>query len=331
MRNKILELLRGKSPSCLSGEEMARMLSVSRTTIWKNVQALQADGYIIESSPRRGYRLVKAPNLLLPAEIAGEINTKVIASSLEKIYHYRQVDSTNNILKNLADKGAPEGTVAVAEEQTGGRGRLGRTWSSPFGKGICLSILLKPPLAPRDTPLLTLLAAVAVVKSILQILPDLPIGIKWPNDILVNSRKVCGILTELKAEADLLHYIIIGTGINVNFRQEDFPPELAGLATSLLPANRGREISRQKLAGSLLQEMDYGYLDFLSGGPEAVLSAWEKYNLTLGKHVTVNTVGGSFAGQAVALAHDGALIVEDKTGNQKNFHAGEVTLGKFPR
>ncbi|RJX27051.1 MAG: biotin--[acetyl-CoA-carboxylase] ligase [Dethiobacter sp.] len=329
MRHKILKLLKDRSPSYLSGEEMAQLLNVSRTSIWKNIHSLQSDGYRIKGSPRLGYRLAGIPDLLFPAEIAGELQTKIIASSPEIIHHYRQIDSTNSALKTLAEKGAPEGTIVIAEEQTGGRGRMGRSWSSPFSKGIWLSILLKPPLAPQDTPLFTLLAAAAVVKGILVNLPDLPVGIKWPNDLLINNRKVCGILTELKAEADLLHYLVIGIGLNVNSKEEDFPAELRNTATSLYLENNKEEVSRQKLASSILQEMDNSYLDYLNNGPGMVISAWKKYNITLGKDVTIKTVQGSFSGKAADLDSDGALIVEEEKGIKKRFQAGEVTLENF--
>jgi BirA family biotin operon repressor/biotin-[acetyl-CoA-carboxylase] ligase len=329
MRTKILKLLKDKSPAYISGEELAGMFAVSRTSIWKNIRALQADGYQIEGSPRRGYRLVGIPDLLLPAEIAGELQTVIIASSPEKIIHYRQLDSTNNALKKLAEKGAPEGTVVLAEEQSQGRGRLGRSWSSPFGKGIYLSILLKPPLAPQETQLLTLLAAVAVAKSILLNLPGLAVGIKWPNDLLIHNRKVCGILTELKAEADLLHYLVIGIGLNVNTRKEDFPADLQSSATSLfLENNKQLVLRRHKLAASLLREMDSSYLDYFKSGPGAVISEWKKYNVTLGKEVTIKTVKENYSGFAVDLDVNGALIVEDAKGHKKRFSSGEVSLEK---
>jgi BirA family biotin operon repressor/biotin-[acetyl-CoA-carboxylase] ligase len=329
MRTKIIKLLKDKRPAYISGEEMAGMFAVSRTSIWKNIRALQADGYRIEGSPRRGYRLVGIPDLLLPAEIAGELQTEIIASSPEKIIHYRQLDSTNNALKKLAEKGAPEGTVVLAEEQSQGRGRLGRSWSSPFGKGIYLSILLKPPLAPQETQLLTLLAAVAVAKSILLNLPGLAVGIKWPNDLLIHNRKVCGILTELKAEADLLHYLVIGIGLNVNTRKEDFPADLQSSATSLfLENNKQLVLRRHKLAASLLREMDSSYLDYFKSGPGAVISEWKKYNVTLGKEVTIKTVKENYSGFAVDLDVNGALIVEDAKGHKKRFSSGEVSLEK---
>jgi BirA family biotin operon repressor/biotin-[acetyl-CoA-carboxylase] ligase len=310
----------------MSGEEMAGKLGVSRTSIWKNIQSLKSDGYHIESSPRIGYRLVGVPDLLYPAEISKGLKAKVIASALGLIYHFWQTDSTNTALKSLAEGGAPEGTIVIAEEQTGGRGRLGRSWFSPPGKGISFSILLRPSLAPGDTPLFTLMTAAAVTQGIKNVLPDLPIGIKWPNDLLIKGRKVCGILTEIKAETDLLHHLIIGIGINVNLKLEDFPPEINKIATSIYLENNETEVSRQKLTCSILQEMDDSYRRYLSEGPGFILTEWKKYNITLGKKITLNIFRDQIAGTAVDLSPRGALILEEKEGTRREFHSGEVTL-----
>jgi BirA family biotin operon repressor/biotin-[acetyl-CoA-carboxylase] ligase len=326
MRWEILKLLRAKSPAYLSGEEMATHFQVSRTAIWKNIQSLQAGGYHIEGSTRLGYRLLKSPDFLYPAEIVPGSATKVIAVSLQQIHHYLQVDSTNNVLKEMAGKGAPEGTVTVAEEQTGGRGRLGRTWLSPAGKGIWFSILFRPSLAPQKAPLFTLLAASAVVQAIKTNLPALDPGIKWPNDLLLNGRKVCGILTEMKAEADLLHYLVTGIGLNVNCREEDFSPELQGSATSLYLENSKKIVPRQKLARDILREIDHHYRVFLEGGATRIITSWKKNNITLGRKVVVRTLQGAFQGQAVDLDSDGALLVEDDQGKINRFLAGEITL-----
>jgi BirA family transcriptional regulator, biotin operon repressor / biotin---[acetyl-CoA-carboxylase] ligase len=326
VRHKILELLREKKPSYISGEEMAAFLAVSRTSVWKSIQALQSDGYVIEGSPRLGYRLLIIPDHLYPAEITGNLHTKRIAVNREMIHHYHQVESTNTTLKNLADKDAPEGTIVVAEEQIGGRGRQGRFWLSPPEKGIWLSLLLRPPLPPQDTPVFTLLAAAAVAKSLKIILPELAVGIKWPNDLLINRRKVCGILTELKAEAEFLHYLVIGIGINVNFREKDFTPELRKIATSLYLENGRKNVSRQRLTSVLLNELDKSYTELLSDGPRSIIGQWKKDNITLGKRVVVKNVREAFEGKAVDLNEDGSLIVEGKNGIRKHFHAGEVTL-----
>ena len=326
MRWEILKLLRVQSPNYLSGEEMAARFQVSRTAVWKNVQALQAAGYRIEGSTRLGYRLLGSPDFLYSVEIVPGPATQIIAVSPQMIHHYPRVDSTNNILKELAGKGAPEGTVVVAEEQTGGRGRLGRGWDSPAGKGILLSILFRPPLAPSQTPLFTLLAAGAVAGVIKAHLPALKPGIKWPNDLLLGQRKVCGILTEMKAESDLLHYLITGIGLNVNCQEKDFPPELQQSATSLYLQNNKIAVSRQKLAAGILQEIDRLYRVFLDGGTDQIINTWKKYNITLGNRVAVRTLQGVFAGRAADLDSDGALLVEDKNGKNHRFLAGEVSL-----
>ncbi|MGI5875638.1 MAG: biotin--[acetyl-CoA-carboxylase] ligase [Dethiobacteria bacterium] len=326
MRHKILQLLKDRKPRHVSGEEMAKLLHVSRTAIWKNINALQAEGYDIEGSPRLGYRLFGIPDLLYPAEITSGLQNKIIASTPALVHYFKQLESTNNALKKMADEGAPEGTVVVAEEQTRGKGRLGRFWISPPGKGIWLSILLKPQIAPQETPLFTLLAAVAVVKAIKNVLPETPAGIKWPNDILLHRRKICGILTELKAEADLLHYLTIGIGINVNLTTEDFPPDLKDIATSLYLENGQKKVPRLLLARNVLQEMDKIYERYGTNGPSFIIAEWKKYNLTLGKKVTVKTALESFPGTAVDLGQDGALIVENEDKEKRHFYAGEVSL-----
>lgn len=326
MRWKILKMLRAKSPAHLSGEEMAHHFRVSRTAIWKNIQSLQDCGYRIEGSTRLGYRLLKSPDFLYPAEITPEPATKLAAVSLEQISYHHKVGSTNNVLKKMAEEGAPEGTVVVAEEQTAGRGRLGRTWHAPAGKGIWLSILFRPPLAPQEAPLFTLLAACAAVQAIKNNLPALSPGIKWPNDLLLHGRKVCGILTEMKAEADLLHYVVTGIGLNVNCEEKVFPPELQTNATSLYLANNKKTVPRQKLARDLLREIDHYYQEFLADGREPILAAWKKYNITLGHKVEVKTLQGAFQGKALDIADDGALLVMDEQGTVHRFLAGEVTL-----
>ncbi|HHT46266.1 MAG TPA: biotin--[acetyl-CoA-carboxylase] ligase [Firmicutes bacterium] len=326
MRQKILQLLRDNSSGYFSGEEMARMLGVSRTAIWKNIQSLLLDGYHIESSPRLGYRLVRVPDLLYPAEILKGLKTKIIASGPELIYHFLQVDSTNTSLKKLADQGAADGTVVIAEEQTAGRGRLGRSWFSPAGKSITLSILLRPSLAPGNTPLFTLMTAAAIVRGIKNILPDISVGIKWPNDLMINKRKVSGILTELKAEADLLHYLIIGIGININSEEKDFPPELRNIATSLFLENNKTKISRQQLLCEILQELDDAYRRYFLENPAFIIKEWKKFDITLGRKITVKTIKDTFIGTAVDLAADGSLILEEVGGKKRQFQAGEVTL-----
>ncbi len=325
MRWKILKLLKNKSPGYLSGEEAARILSVSRTSVWKNINILQEEGYRIKSSTRLGYRLLEIPDLLYPAEIFQYLDNSLIAASPSQILHHLQVSSTNTLLKELAEDGAAEGTVIVAEEQKTGRGRLGRSWASPFGKGLWFSVLLKPALPPQETQTLTLLSATATAKGIAKTVPSLRPGIKWPNDLLLNGRKCCGILTELKAEVDQLHYIIMGIGINVNTSREDFPRELRESATSL-SIESGGKIPRALLCSAVLQELDNSYRELLLHGTEPVIKEWKRWNITLGKKVALETRGGIFKGTAVDLESNGGLVVEGDSGGKKRFLAGEVSL-----
>jgi len=326
MREEIISLLKKSCPAPLSGEVIAQHLGISRTAVWKNIHALQEKGYIITGSPRRGYLLQKIPDLLYPGELSEKLHTKVIAPGSSFIHHYHRVGSTNNVLKEMAEKGAPEGTVVVAELQETGRGRMGRNWSSPEGKGIYLSLLLRPPVSPQHTSPLTLLAAVAACCGISSVSSRFSPGIKWPNDLLIGGRKVCGILCEIKAEIDLVHYFVAGIGINVNMGPEDFPPELRQTATSLLLENEGAAVSRLGVAAGVLQHFDELYANYLEKGTDAVLPRWLEHNITLGRSVRIQGPGFSFAGTARELDDNGALVVESESGERKSFTAGEVIM-----
>ncbi len=325
MRRRVLQLLKSNRQDFLSGEKMAGELAVSRTAVWKAVQALQADGYAIEKSPRRGYRLLDIPDLLYPMELAAELQSTVVGNPVSKLNHYLTLSSTNETLKEMAEAGAPEGTVVIAEEQTRGKGRLGRSWSSPRGRGIWFSTLLKPSVSPRETPVFTLLAAVAVMRALHAALPRLAAGIKWPNDILIQGRKACGILTELKAEADRLHYLVIGIGLNVNQEAADFPPGLEGVATSLY-LECGEVLKRLPLAVSMLQSLDDLYGAYRTAGFGPLLEEWKAKNITLGRRVNVSLPAGHLAGTAVEISAEGALIIQTEDGKSRHVHAGEVTL-----
>ena len=326
MREEIIKLLKSAGSVPLSGETIARTLGVSRTTVWKHMRALQADGYKIKGSPRLGYQMLQIPDRLFPSELDAKIRTRVIAPDFAYIHHYHCIGSTNNELKSMAEEGAPEGTVIVAEKQEKGRGRLGRDWSSPAGRGIYLSLLLRPPIPPQDTSPLTLLAAVAACTGIRAVLPRLSPGIKWPNDLLLGGRKVCGILCEIKAEMDLVHYLIAGMGINVNTSLAEFPSELQSTATSLRLENGGKAVSRVDVAASILQAYDALYCEYLEEGAAPVLARWRENNLTLGRRVQIRSQAGSFTGTARELDNNGALLVEGDTGEKKHFSAGEVVF-----
>jgi len=221
-KQQVLEELRKRKGEYVSGEELSRRLGLSRTAIWKHIKALRRDGYQISACTRRGYTLLCIPDRLYPEEVTAGLKTTWLG---RPFYYYEEVGSTNQVAKDLAEQGAPHGAAVLAEGQTSGRGRLGRGWLSPAGKGIWLSLVLRPRVAPWQLPQLSLLAAVGVASAIKEI-TGLEVGIKWPNDILSRGKKLCGILTEMRAEVEITQYVILGIGLNVNLDIEDFTRDL---------------------------------------------------------------------------------------------------------
>jgi BirA family biotin operon repressor/biotin-[acetyl-CoA-carboxylase] ligase len=320
VRGEILQMLREEAGRYVSGEEASRRLNVSRTAIWKHIRALRQDGYDIEAHPRLGYRLCRAPDLLLPAEIKARLTTKKMGRA---IAYFRRVESTNNEAKALAAAGCPEGQIVVAEEQSVGRGRLSRGWFSPFARGVWFTIVLRPPFSPQEAPKCTLLAAVAVCRAIRRA-TGVACGIKWPNDILYDGRKLVGILTEMSAEMDAINHIVIGIGINVNIGADDFPPELRGLATSLSLA-AGRPFSRLELFLAVLAELERVYGQAVTDGFATVLDEWRGESVTLGRTVDVIGPGRRFSGKALDIDADGALLVQTDGGMERVL-AGDVSI-----
>ncbi|MHB1420006.1 MAG: biotin--[acetyl-CoA-carboxylase] ligase [Bacillota bacterium] len=321
MKVKILGLLENSLGKFISGEEISISLGVSRTAVWKHIQSLREDGYEIESQTRIGYRLLSLPDLLHPWEIRRGLDTRVFGS---KIIYFKQVSSTNDAAREEAEAGSPEGTVVIAEAQEKGRGRLGRSWVSSYGKGLWVSMIIRPEISPARAARLTMLAAVAVAIAV-QETTGLMAGIKWPNDILIGTRKVCGILTEMKAETDTVHYIIMGIGINVNQEEKDFPSEIGGVATSLSLCT-GNIVPRVKLLQCVLRNLESTYEEFKKSGFQPILERWKELNITLGQQVTVTTFQDSFTGTAVDVLEDGALVVQGDDGIKRVFQSGDVSV-----
>lgn len=321
MRIKILDLLRRCPEEYLSGEEISRQLAVSRTAIWKHMQTLKQAGYEIEAHPRRGYRLATLPDLLLPYVIRDTLNTEKIGQG--EIYYFSQIDSTNNEAKKWANLGCAEGSIVLSEEQSVGRGRLARGWFSPSGKGIWLSVVLRPPFNPYDAPKCTLMAAVAVTKAIRSV-AHIQCGIKWPNDILYQGKKLVGILTEMSAEIDAINHIVIGMGINVNIAQDDFPDELQQIATSL-SIIKGQEISRLTLLNAVLIQLETVYNQAIQQGFPPILNEWRELSITLGQKVNVIGSGREFCGTAIDIDQDGALLVQTEQCLERVL-AGDVSI-----
>lgn len=320
MRARILKLLRQQSQDYLSGEEISRQLAVSRTAVWKHIQELKNHGYEIEAHPRKGYRLKSRPDLLLPEEIRAGLATQLLG---KHIVHFYDTSSTNNEAKRLAADDAVEGTIVVSEAQTLGRGRLNRGWFSPPGGGVWVSVILRPPFPPQEAPKCTLMAAVATVEAIREA-SGLNCGIKWPNDILWQGRKLVGILTEMSAEMDAINFVVLGIGINVSLQESDFPEELRNIGASV-SMGAEREVSRVEVLQKLLERLEYWYQVVKQEGFEPVLEAWRRESVTLGQPVRVLAGEETYDGVAEELAEDGSLLVRTEKGLRRVL-AGDVSL-----
>ena len=320
MRARILKLLRQQSQDYLSGEEISRQLAVSRTAVWKHIQELKNHGYEIEAHPRKGYRLKSRPDLLLPEEIRAGLATQLLG---KHIVHFYDTSSTNNEAKRLAADDAVEGTIVVSEAQTLARGRVKRGWCSPPGGGVWVSVILRPPFPPQEAPKCTLMAAVATVEAIREA-SGLNCGIKWPNDILWQGRKLVGILTEMSAEMDAINFVVLGIGINVSLQESDFPEELRNIGASV-SMGAEREVSRVEVLQKLLERLEYWYQVVKQEGFESVLEAWRRESVTLGQPVRVLAGEETYDGVAEELAEDGSLLVRTENGLRRVL-AGDVSL-----
>lgn len=318
MYYKILEELK-KVESYISGEELGEKLGVSRAAIWKGIQKLKEQGYEIEVVSNKGYHIIQNQDLYNGIEIKEVCNTTKIA---KEVYFYEQTDSTNNCIRKLAKEGKKEGVVAVAEIQTAGKGRRGKGWQSPKGTGIWMSMLLTPNITPPEAPVLTLLAGLAVCRAIRQ-QTGLTAMIKWPNDILISNKKICGILTELYAEMDSVHFVITGIGINVN--TEVFPDELQKTATSL-KIEKGESISRKNMIKAVIEEFEKIYLQyekecsFLPFREE-----YKKYCINIGKELQILSKQ-PFIAKGVDITEQGELLVQKQTGEKVVVFSGEVSI-----
>ncbi|MBM7856039.1 BirA family biotin operon repressor/biotin-[acetyl-CoA-carboxylase] ligase [Desulfohalotomaculum tongense] len=321
MKKEVLNILKSNHSQWVSGEDMCRRLGISRTAVWKHIRNLKQDGYRIETQPRMGYRLVGVPDLLYPAEVVEGLNTKYFG---QKIIHYQQVESTNEEAKKLAVRGVEQGTVVIAEQQAGGRGRLGRRWHSAFGKEIMFSVVLYPNINPAETPQVSMLAAVAVARAIEKTCA-VRAGIKWPNDLLVSDKKVCGILVEIGAEVDRVKYVVLGIGINVNSTKQDWPVEIEHKATSLRE-ERGTAVSRLKLMRSVLEELEQLYEVWQQQGFAPILRQWRAWCVSQHCRARVETIRGSYSGWIEGVNNNGELLLRLSDGSIHTFNSGDVSL-----
>jgi len=302
MKGQILKTLRQRS-DYVSGETLSKQLGTSRVSIWKHVHGLERDGYVIEASPK-GYRLVSSPDLLLPCEFP---------DLEQRIYYFPQIGSTMDAARELARKGAGEGIIVIAEVQTRGRGRLSREWLSPEG-GIYFTIILRPKISPAYAPRVNLMAAIAVAATIKKLF-GLRAELKWPNDVLIAGKKVCGILAEMDAEMDVVNCVNVGIGINANTSIPQFERTATSLKDML-----GREISRKELLSALVVEIERRQPLLMKAN---LLREWKRLSATLNKEVRVMSLGEEVIGQAIDIDPTGALILKSKDGSLRTVLVGD--------
>lgn len=319
MKAEILAWLR-ESDKFVSGQELCNRFGVSRTAVWKVINQLKKEGYHIEAVQNKGYHMVSSPDVLSKYELESRLATNWLG---KEIVYKEITKSTNSDVRRMAEDGADNGLLVVADSQTQGKGRRGRTWESPKGENLYFSMLLKPDFAPDKASMLTLVAAYSVARVIRE-KTGLDAKIKWPNDIVVGKKKVCGILTEMNMERDYIHHIVVGIGINVNAKK--IPLEIQEMATSL-KLEKGELVSRANLLSDILLQFEKDYLSFLAA--EDLQPFVDEYNQMLvnkGSLVKVLDPKGEFSGIAGGIDKEGMLIVFKEDGQIEKVYAGEVSV-----
>jgi BirA family transcriptional regulator, biotin operon repressor / biotin---[acetyl-CoA-carboxylase] ligase len=321
---EILTALRVAGQRPVAGAELVQRLGLSQSALWARIKDLRALGYDIQSGPHSGYRLVSAPDILHADDLLSRLGeTRIIGRDIRV---FLETTSTNDVVEKLARDGVKEGVVVFAEAQTRGRGRLGRKWLSPPGKGLWFSTLLRPRFRPDAVTRLTIASATALSRAIREC-TELRTEIKWPNDILVGGKKVAGILTELSAELDTVKYIILGLGLDVNLEAADFPAELKECATSLR-IETGGVLDRAALAATILRELDKDYQRVMSGDFESLADEWEAQCATIGQEIVIRMGQRRIRGRAESLDSSGALLLRTNHGHLERIIGGDVSLGR---
>jgi BirA family biotin operon repressor/biotin-[acetyl-CoA-carboxylase] ligase len=309
--DSIVDFLLKEPDRTLSGGELGSRLGISRTAVWKKVQALQKEGYEIEVRKGKGYKLKAVTSKPVPREISRGLLTKSFGRTS---FYCQEVDSTNNVAKALAREGSADGTLVIASAQTKGRGRLDRAWESPEG-GIYMSLILRPNIHPSSVTRLTLISGLAVVKAVKSLF-DLEVGLKWPNDILVNGKKLGGILSEMEAEADKVDFAIVGIGIDANC------DVAVGIPSTSIKSEVGNEIDIISLVQEILKDMEGLYFEFLEESI-TLLDDYKKNCQTLGKIVEIQGHGKTITGRAVDIDSDGALLLQMSDGRVEKVLSGD--------
>ena len=316
MQDEIVKFLKNHD-GYISGEEISRSLKVSRTAVWKYIEELRTSGYEIEAVPHLGYRLTSSPDKLFPHEIQFDLKTQFIG---RKIFHYDSVPSTMDAAFRLGMEGEPEGSVVIAEGQLKGKGRLGRTWTSPKGKGIYLSVIFRPAMTATEVSHLTLMSAVAVCEAVNK-MSGVKATIKWPNDVLIGTKKLAGILTELHAEVDRVRFCVVGIGLNVNTPLNLLPPH-----STSLKHEAGENFSRVELVQEILRSLERWYGRLKENGSAVIISRWTELAQTLGRRVRIVDAHGATEGEAVGLDATGGLMIRNDAGLIVKKMTGDVVV-----
>lgn len=321
MKASVLQLLREGNGQYISGEKISEQLKCSRTMVWKYIDSLRKEGYDIEAASNKGYRLLKGKDTLSNHELMSRMSE---LSHFQDVIYQESTESTQMIAQNAANEGAQEGTVVVADQQVSGRGRLGRVWHSPAKTGIWMSMILRPKVDFRKAPQLTLVTAVAAVRAIEHI-TTLEAEIKWPNDILLNGKKIAGILTEMQADPDQIKAVIIGLGMNVN--QSSFPDGIKDIATSL-SIEADRTFNRAELITQILKEFEWIYEAYLTKGFSIIKPLWEARSNTIGKMIKARTTQNVIEGFAEGIDEEGVLLLRDKHGEVHKIYSADIDVAK---
>lgn len=321
-RDNLLIYLKKNKNSWVSGQAISQELAVSRAAVNKHIKTLRQKGYEIASSTKKGYFFKGVKDLLLAAEIREDLDTRIFGQ--QEIVFLEETDSTNRQARLRAEKSAPEGTVVAADRQSSGRGRKGRSWFSPPGLGIYVSLILRPSLAPSEAPGITLMTAVAAAEAVIAA-TSLPARIKWPNDILVHGKKLAGILTEISTEMDSVNYIVVGLGLNVNTSSKDLPRELQKSATSVR-IETGKRHERIKIIQAFLEKFEQLYDRFDKGGFASVREEWLGLTDIVGKRAVVEKAGNKLSGVVTDIDTEGVLVLEDHEKRLHRVFSGDLIL-----
>ncbi len=316
----VLALLRRHGTAWCSGEELSQHLGISRAAVWKHMQHLEAEGYTIEAVPHSGYRLVGIPDRLLPDEIDYQLNTKKIG---RKIYAFKATTSTNDRAIELARAGAPEGTLVVTEYQSHGRGRRERVWLAAEGRHLLFTIIFRPPWSVAWAPRLTQVLAISMAEAI-ESLSGLSVSVKWPNDLMINQKKVAGILTEMQGQADMVDYVAVGAGINVNGPA----PKNTRYAATSLAKELNRALDRVQLLRMILEKTEHHYLNVKNNGMTHIMAAWQQRAPMTGTIAKIEQGYREVEGMVMGIDEQGCLLLRTEDGLIETISSGEMAASR---